>query len=523
MLKAREWTCILVLAAVMQPGVGPYAQEQDPERPSRQRERLGDEPLDRELELQLTVPRQEVVAPPPQPKVDEAEERRKNLESRLSAGHAALQAGRIDEPVNDCAWSHFRAALDIDPESAEALQGLELVQEAMVARAVGVAKGLDFELAERILEDATLVTDSSVRIDVARTEIAEFRSTYATELEARAVEAMDAGDFARAERVLIEMIALGGADTTVSQLRRRLQEARVYGGFMPGQIIRDQFINRSQWTPESVIILAGSYMMGSSANEEGRVDNEGPRHRVTFRRGFAIGKTEVTVGQFREFVEATRYRTDAERQGESTIYNHSSGRLTKREDVTWELNYEAHKAKDDEPVVHVSWKDANAYVKWLAKGTGKPYRLPTEAEFEYAMRAGRNTLYWWGDGAPESVVENLTGEHDVSRGRRQWATFFPDYEDKYWGPAPAASFEANPFGLYDMSGNVAEWVEDCWHDTYMRAPVDGTAWLNPGCKLRTVRGGYWASSPEQARSAFRLSAQADRRDARIGFRIARDL
>ena len=319
------------------------------------------------------------------------------------------------------------------------------------------------------------------------------------------------------------MIALGGADSTVRQLRRRLEEARIYGGFSPGQIIREPFINQGHWTPESVVVLAGSFMMGSLAVEDGRKDNEGPRHRVMFRRGFAMGRTEVTVKDFRMFVRQTRYRTDAGKQGHSTIYNHHSGRLARRDDVNWEMNYEGKKAEDNEPVVHVSWNDAMAYVQWLARGTGKSYRLPTEAEFEYALRGGQTNRYWWGDGEPPKTVENLTGEHDVSRGRRQWSTYFKGYKDGYWGPAPVASFETNPFGLHDMAGNIGEWVRDCWHDTYVRAPVDGTAWLNPGCKLRTIRGGYWASSPDQVRSAFRLSAQPDRRDARIGFRIARDL
>jgi formylglycine-generating enzyme required for sulfatase activity len=162
-------------------------------------------------------------------------------------------------------------------------------------------------------------------------------------------------------------------------------------------------------------------------------------------------------------------------------------------------------------------------VEWLARGTGKSYRLPSEAEFEYALRAGTSTQYWWGDGSPPKPMENLTGEHDISRGRRQWSTYFKGYGDDFWGPAPVASFGANPFGLYDIGGNVGEWVRDCWHDTYLRAPADGSAWVNPGCKLRVVRGGFWASSPDQVRSAFRLSASPDRRDARIGFRIARDL
>jgi formylglycine-generating enzyme required for sulfatase activity len=195
----------------------------------------------------------------------------------------------------------------------------------------------------------------------------------------------------------------------------------------------------------------------------------------------------------------------------------------KRDGVTWEMDYDGRQASDDEPVVHVSWNDAVAYTRWLARGTGKPYRLPTEAEFEYALRGGKRTRYWWGEGAPGEVVENLTGQGDVSRNQRQWSVYFKDYTDRYWGPAPVGSFEPNPYGLYDMGGNVAEWVMDCWHDTYLRAPVDGSAWINPGCKLRVVRGGYWASSPEQSRSAFRISAVPDRHDARIGFRVARDL
>ena len=136
---------------------------------------------------------------------------------------------------------------------------------------------------------------------------------------------------------------------------------------------------------------------------------------------------------------------------------------------------------------------------------------------------GKATKYWWGDGTPTRVVENVTGQGDESRSRRQWETYFKGYTDRYWGPAPVASFEANPFGLFDIGGNVAEWVDDCWHDSYLRAPADGSAWVNPGCNLRVVRGGFWASSPNQARSAYRNSAKPDHRGARVGFRIARDL
>ena len=121
------------------------------------------------------------------------------------------------------------------------------------------------------------------------------------------------------------------------------------------------------------------------------------------------------------------------------------------------------------------------------------------------------------------MVENITGENDISRTRRRWSVSFTGYSDKYWGPAPVGSFKPNPFGLMDMGGNVAEWTRDCWHDSYIRAPADGAAWSNPGCDQHVIRGGYWASSPDQTRSAHRLHANPAQHDARIGFRVAREL
>jgi len=450
-----------------------------------------------------------------------------DVESRvaeyLQSARLAVREGRIDQPETNSAWYFYRQVLQLDPDNVEAQQGLLTVQQDMISRALEYARELDFESADRVLEDAAYVRESSELIDEAQAEIASFRNRRAEQLETAAVSAMDSGNFGSAERVLIELIALGGADSIVNQLRRRLEEARVYGGFKPGQVIRDHFLNGRLWTPDSVIVLAGSFVMGSSAFEEGRNDNEGPQHRVTFRRGFAIGQKEISVAEYRIFTERTKYKTDAERVGWSIVYDQYSGRLTRQDHVHWEMDYEGHKANEADPVVHISWNDAQAYVNWLAAGTGKGYRLPSEAEFEYAVRGGKSGLYWWGDGSPAKVVENLAGEEDTSRSRRRWSTFFENYGDKYWGPAPTGSFVTNPYGLYDIAGNVGEWVKDCWHDTYIRAPSDGTAWINPGCKLRVIRGGYWASSPEQTRSAFRLSSKPNRSDARIGFRIARDL
>ncbi len=521
MLNTRPLLCILLLLASALQGTVGYAQNDEPRDAERQRKRLGDSPVQVERELDLAVPSGEEKSSD-SPGEEQATQQQL-IDRQLAAAVAALQAGRIDQPPNDCAWSHYRKVLDIDPENEEALQGLIVVQKAMVARAVEAAKTLDFESAERILEDAALVRDLEDSMDGAQQQIRAVRALHVEKLEVKAVQAMDAGNFTQAERALVKLNELGGADSTVNQLRRRLEEARVYGGFKSGQIIRDHFINQGLWTPESVVVLAGSYTMGSSAFEDGRQDGEGPTHRVTFRRGFVIGRTEVTVKEFRLFVDKTGYRTDAEKQNFSTVYNHYSGQLARRDGVNWKMNYEGKEAEKNEPVVHVSWNDAMAYVKWLARGTSKPYRLPSEAEFEYAVRAGRTTRYWWGDGVPPGTVENLTGEHDASRSRRQWSPSFKGYGDKFWGPAPAASFDTNPFGLHDIAGNVSEWVRDCWHDSYFQAPADGSARLSPDCKLRIVRGGHWASSPDQTRSAHRLSAQPDLRNAQIGFRIARDL
>lgn len=272
-----------------------------------------------------------------------------------------------------------------------------------------------------------------------------------------------------------------------------------------------------------VVVPAGNFMMGSPEGEAGRSSNEGPRHRVTFDRGFAMSETEISVGQFRQFVEATGYRTDAERVGWSRTYSASSGRIDRSNNVTWEFDYMGSRADANKPVIHVSWNDAVAYAEWLSARTERDYRLPSESEYEYSLRAGSQTPYWWGNGTPDEVVENLTGDGDISTTRRRWNVGFDGYSDGHWGPAPVGSFEPNPFGLYDMGGNVMSWVEDCWHDSYARAPGDGSAWVNPGCERRVLRGGNWSATPAMARSAFRLLSQSDSRDARVGFRVARDL
>jgi formylglycine-generating enzyme required for sulfatase activity len=175
------------------------------------------------------------------------------------------------------------------------------------------------------------------------------------------------------------------------------------------------------------------------------------------------------------------------------------------------------------PVVHVSFEDASAYAAWLSAQTGQRYRLPSEAEFEYVLRAGNEGAYPWGDGNPKAIVGNLAGDGDLSTVSRHWGNAIPGYRDAFWGPAPVRNFPPERFGTYDMIGNVSEWTQDCWHESYQRAPADGSAWLNPGCPQRTVRGASWASALEQVRSASRLPMAPDASTARLGFRVVREL
>lgn len=445
------------------------------------------------------------------------------IEKWLESARSAREQDSLIEPHDASALYYYRKVLESDPAQAEARAGLLVVQQSVVGYAIDAASKLDFDTAEAWLEEASGIREPQDLVEEARVKVAQYHAQQAQAIEQDILAAIQAGNFEYAEFTMLGLIALGDNEDRVVMLRERLEREKVYGQYRPGQVIQDRISSSGGMAPRVVVVAAGSYLMGSQVKQRGRSDNEGPQHRVTIGRGFGLGLQEVTVDQFRAFIEAGGYQTEAERDGRSTIWDEQAGRLTERERVNWRHDYEGNRAQGDLPVLHVSWNDAQAYVRWLSEATGEPYRLPTEPEFEYALRAGSTTLYWWGDSRPRELVENLTGEGDVSASDRSWSTFFRAYDDGYWGPAPGASFLPNPWGLHDMASNVSEWVMDCWHETYVRAPVDGSAWDNPGCTRRVVRGGYWASSPVQARSTSRLSASAGYHGPTAGFRIARDL
>lgn len=294
--------------------------------------------------------------------------------------------------------------------------------------------------------------------------------------------------------------------------------------------------HQAKYLPKMIVVPRGDFMMGSPMEETGRYPDEGPQHKVVFENPFLMSATPVTVEQFRQFIEATGYVTVAEKNNFTSIRNPQNGLWEQMKGINWRHDNRGQVSKDNYPVVHVSWDDAKAYTQWLTDITGQVYRLPSEAEMEYANRAGSTTKYWWGNGTPQRQVANLKGEYDIPENDLTWYPtpnerqhaydhgytpfFFENYGDKYWGISPVASYEPNPFGIYDTAGNVWEWTEDCWHGSYHGAPVDGSAWIGNGaCEYRIVRGGSYYCFPRHVRSANRWKLLRTHTSMYIGFRV----
>ena len=267
---------------------------------------------------------------------------------------------------------------------------------------------------------------------------------------------------------------------------------------------------------EMVLIPVGSFAMG----DNGGLDDERPVHKVTIGKPFYLGQYEVTVEQFHRFVEATGYATDAEKgTGFQGAFGWNSDTLEFKMNDEYSWRSTGFSQSDTHPVVNVSWNDAMAFCKWLSSKEGKTYRLPTEAEWEYACRAGTTTRYSHGNDAEESVkVGNLADA--------EFETQFPDLEgvikasDGYAYTSPAGSFLPNPFGLYDMHGNVWEWCAD-WYgpEHYAKSPTDNPEGPATG-EERVYRGGGWFNCTRGCRSASRSAGLSENRNLTLGFRVA---
>jgi formylglycine-generating enzyme required for sulfatase activity len=265
------------------------------------------------------------------------------------------------------------------------------------------------------------------------------------------------------------------------------------------------------------VIPAGIFMMGSPETESGRMDREGPQHRVTIAKPFAVMETEVTVALFKAFVAATKYQTS----GGCYAWNGSKWELDAAH--SWRKPFADAEQDDRHPVVCVTWDDAQAFVKWMSLRTGQVYRLLTEAEWEYAARAGSTTRYSFSDNDADlcryANVADQRAKRDI-KGTSVW-TFAP-CDDGFAYTAPVGSYQANAFKLRDMYGNAWEWTKDCWHGTYENAPINGESWEKNCTEARRVlRGGSWFSGLGIVRSAHRDRDASSDRYINLGFRIAR--
>ena len=278
--------------------------------------------------------------------------------------------------------------------------------------------------------------------------------------------------------------------------------------------------------PEMAVLPTGSFRMGSPSGEEGRRDNEGPLRTVTISRPIAMGRYEVTVSEFRRFVTASGYRTEAERntggdQGCWTLENTTRNKWGWTPGRFWlDLEYTV---EEDQPVVCVSWNDAQRYIAWLNEETGGSYRLPSESEWEYAVRAGSGSRYHFGD--DESKLCDYGNVADTTKlpNGHVWTNKANCSDDAVY-PVAVGSYRPNAFGLYDLHGNVLEWVEDCYHESYEGAPTDGSAWTT-GCdgEWAVVRGGAWNNGPQLLRAANRSWNWSSTRNNALGFRLVQDL
>ncbi len=435
----------------------------------------------------------------------DAEERAKKESERAdqeATARAKTEAARSEDRRREAEAAKARALKEAEAKAEAARKEEHLRREAEAAAARAA------ELARKEAEEKTKL--AALRADEAKRKAALAK----------------AEDHARAEAAKKD--AAKKAEDARKAERERAEQA-VRDKYKAGTTLSD-----CADCPKLVVIAAGEFTMGSPATEAGRFDHEGPQRAVRIARPFALGRSEITYADFQRFAQEAGYRTEAERdvgRPGCFAFNFSDRAATKNQwqpGKSWR-NPGFEQTTERDPVVCMSWNDAKAYVRWLSGKTGKAYRLPTEAEWEYAARAGTKTARPWGDDpgqacAYANVADQSTYKTSVGRGSKTWSRLNRhECNDGRYLTAPAGSYKANGFGLYDMLGNVGEWTEDCWNAGYKGAPADGSAWLTGDCSRHVFRGSSWSSEPRLARSATRDREVSEFRRPTLGFRIARTL
>ena len=433
---------------------------------------------------------------PDSPVLEEGEQRlqdtKKAREDRLAEQERQRQADLERQRIANAIQEHW-AAFDTVIESEDLEEAASILNQ---VRALN--------------PDEPGLTTGEQRLEALRIEL-ERQRTEAIQAHWSAFDtALAAEELDEATGILAEISGLNPEEPGLAAGERRLEAAQAE------LERRRQEALKLELAGEMVSIPSGTFRMGDLSGEGD--DDEKPVHSVTVP-AFMMGKHEVTVGQFRRFVEATEYRTDAERNtdGKEGCRTYSAGEGWS---WTWGRSWRrpGYAIDDKQPVVCVSWDDVQAFIAWLWEQTGESYRLPSEAEWEYVARAGSTTKYHFGN--IESQLCRFANHADDS-------TDF-DWRNKSCSdgvskrPAAIGSYQPNAFGLHDMHGNVNEWVQDCWNQNYSGAPSDGRTWTSGDCIQRGLRGGSWYNNIRSLRSADRHGYTRSHRYFTLGFRLAQD-
>ena len=381
--------------------------------------------------------------------------------ARLLAGaEADIEARRLTSPAGNNAWEKYQRVLGLSPAHPEAMVGMERVIDSYLELFGAALERQEFDEADSYLTRIRELHPDSPALREGRQRLQAAQQAQAER---------------EAQRQAEEAARLAEQERQAARRQAAVEKARAAVG-------------------EMVSIPGGRFRMGDLSG--GGVDDEQPVHSVTVP-AFRLGKHEVTFAQWDACVA-------------------DGGCKHRPGDQGW--------GRGNRPVINVSWDDAQSFIGWLNGITGGNYRLPSEAEWEYAVRGGSTTEFSWGD-APwnESTTGFVSWRDDIGRNRAncgQDSAYICG--DSYKYTAPVGSFSANAWGLHDMHGNVQEWVQDCWNKSYAGAPSDGRAWTSGNCSRRVVRGGSWHNDAWDLRSASRGWTSRPARHVDIGFRLAQD-
>ena len=416
-----------------------------------------------------------------------AEQRNREAARRKEEARAAWD--KVKQTQSDSVLAAYIARWESAPETAEfvdqarsrlddlARDGREREKTARAeAQWSAVREARDAEAAREYIEEYGGVEGAGVWVSLAEALLGELdREEQARQAWERVRETQSESELAayirRWERIAEAADFVGEAQDRLGDLARERKAKEAAERKRPGRRFRD-----CDACPEMVVVPAGSFLMGSPQSEEGRGSDEGPQHRVTIPAPFAAGVYEVTFEEW-----------------DACVADGGCGGYRPK-DYDW--------GRGRRPVINVSWGDAQAYVEWLSVKTGDEYRLLSEAEWEYAARAGTWTRYSFGD---EITPSDANYGGNIGKTQR------------------VGSYRANGFGLYDVHGNVWEWVQDCWNWSYAGAPDNGGSWERGNCSRRVLRGGSWVDFPRNLRSADRYRNHSGDRNGLIGFRVARTL